>query len=84
MIYARARIIDVQTTGIDRDFSCWIERDECAIHGTRSGAFEIHAFAIVAAAVAGALEFIFGGLPFGSAAQVRAAGENYEHAIRFL
>ena len=38
-----------------------------AIHGPRCGPFEIHAFAVVTAAVAGTLEFVFAGFPIGRA-----------------
>ena len=54
----------------------------CAIHGPRRGPFEIDAFAVVAAAVARALELVFGGLPLRRAAQMGAARENHEDAVR--
>src|SRR5262249_39109177 len=44
-----------------------------AVHGSWCGTFEVHAFAIIAAAVAGTLEFVFASFPVRSAAEVRAA-----------
>ncbi len=52
-----------------------------AIHRTRSGSFKVDAFAVVTAAVAGALELVLAGFPIRSAAQVSAARVNDEHAI---
>src|SRR5262249_18423212 len=41
-----------------------------------------HALAVVAAAMAGAFELVFRGFPFRRAAQMGAASENREQAIR--
>src|SRR5258708_28037041 len=52
-----------------------------AIHRARCGAFEIDAFAVVAAAVTRALEFVFAGFPVRRAAEVRAARVDDENAV---
>src|SRR5271155_4808706 len=81
MVYAGARVVHVEPAGIYGNFSRGVEQHVGAVHGTRRGAFEIDAFAVVAAAVAGAFEFVFSGLPFRSAAKVRTASEDDEEAI---
>src|SRR5216684_336048 len=53
-----------------------------AIHGPRRGTFEVHTLAVVAAAVARALELVLAGFPIGCAAQMRAASVNDEHTAR--
>ena len=53
-----------------------------AVHRAWRRAFEVHTFAVITAAVAGALEFVFAGLPIGSAAQMRAARVDYKDAVR--
>src|SRR5258708_365132 len=53
-----------------------------AIHGPRRGPFEVDTFAVVAAAVARALELVLAGFPIGCAAQMGAAGVNDEHTTR--
>src|SRR5271169_3856866 len=83
MVHAGARVVHVEPAGIDGNFSRGVEQHVGAVHGTRRGPFEIDAFTVVAAAVAGALEFVFGGLPFRRTAEVRAAGEDHEEAIGF-
>src|ERR1700676_1754113 len=52
-----------------------------AIHGARRGALEVNAFAVVAAAVAGTLEFVFAGFPVGRAAQMSATREDDKDTI---
>ena len=52
-----------------------------AVHRTRRGPFEVNAFTVVAAAVAGALEFVLAGFPVGRATQMRAARVNDKHAV---
>src|SRR5437773_10831431 len=52
-----------------------------AIHGTRRRSFKVDAFAVVAAAVAGALERVFAGLPMRRAAGMRAASVDDKHAV---
>src|SRR5438445_9157814 len=54
----------------------------CAVHRTRRRAFEVNSFAVVAAAVAGAFEFVFAGFPIRRASQVRADGRDHEDAFR--
>src|SRR5712692_5662217 len=55
--------------------------DVRAIHRPRRRAFKIHAFTVVAAAVARALEFVFAGFPVGRAAEMRAARVDDENAV---
>src|SRR5690349_21486774 len=55
--------------------------DMRTIHGTRSRAFEIDAFRIVARAVARAFEFVLTGFPVRRAAEVRADRGNHENAL---
>src|SRR5580693_2780734 len=81
MVDAGAGIVHVEPAGVHRNFSRGVEHDVGAVHGTRRWTLEIDPFTVVAAAVAGALEFIFRGLPFGRAAKVRAAGVDHEQAI---
>src|SRR5271168_1719618 len=82
MIRSGAWIVHKQPAGIDDNFSCGIELNERTIHGARSGTFEIHALTVVSAAVARAFELVFRALPFRRAAEVSAAREDYENAIR--
>ena len=53
-----------------------------AIHRTRRWSFEVDSFAVVAAAVARTLEFVFAGLPVGRAAEMRAPCINHEQTVR--
>src|SRR6266849_173886 len=55
--------------------------DVRAVHRPRRRAFKIHAFTVVAAAVARALEFVFAGFPVGGAAEMRAARVDDEDAV---
>src|SRR5882724_6923092 len=55
-----------------------------AVHRTRCRPLEVHAFAVISAAMAGALELVLARLPVGRATQVRAAGVNHKNAIRGL
>src|ERR1700719_1985998 len=82
MIRAGARIVYIEPAGIDDDLPGGIELNERAIHGPWRGTLEIHAFAVVAAAVARAFELVFRCLPLRRAAQVSAAGEDYENTVR--
>jgi len=82
MVDAGARVVHEEPAGIHYDLSGGIERNIGAIHGARGWALEIYTLAVVTAAVARALEFIFRGLPFGRAAEMRATGEDDEEAIR--
>src|SRR5258705_11732860 len=52
-----------------------------AIHRARRGAFEVDAFAVIAAAVTRALEFVFAGFPVRRAAEMGAAGVDDENTI---
>src|SRR5437899_1785442 len=72
----------IEARSIHDNLAIWSQLDIRAVHGTRRGAFEVHAFAVIAAAVAGTLEFVFAGLPVRCAAKVRATCINNEHAIR--
>src|SRR5690349_3123383 len=53
-----------------------------AIHGPRRRALEIDSFAVVSAAVAWALKFVFTRLPIRSAAEMSAARVYHEEAVR--
>src|SRR6266849_5835439 len=55
--------------------------DVRAVHRARRRTFKIHAFTVVAAAVARALEFVFAGFPVGRAAEMRAARVDDEDAV---
>src|SRR5580765_7133928 len=72
----------IQLSYVHRNLSVRSKLDVCAVHRTGRGAFEVHALAVVSAAVARALEFILRRLPVGSATQMRAARIDYEQAIR--
>src|SRR5579863_1367553 len=52
------------------------------VHRSWSRTFEVDSFAVIAAAVAGALEFVLGWLPIGSAASMSAARVNNKKPIR--
>src|SRR5258708_31588005 len=52
-----------------------------AIHRARGWALEVDAFAVIAAAVTGALEFVFAGFPVRRAAEMGAARVDNENAI---
>src|SRR5712672_2279111 len=52
-----------------------------AIHRGRRGAFEVDAFAVIATAVTGALEFVFAGFPVRRATEMGAARIDNENAI---
>src|SRR5579863_8468501 len=71
----------IEARSVDHDLAIGRQRNIGAIHGARRGALEIDAFAVVAAAVARALEFIFAGFPVGSAAEMRAARVDDEDSI---
>ena len=51
------------------------------VHRARRGAFEVHAFAVIAAAVARTLELVFAGFPVRRAAKMRAAGINHKEPV---
>src|SRR5215467_2189106 len=72
----------VELRGVNQDLTVWRQLDVGAVHRTGSRAFEVHSFAVVAAAVAGALEFVFAGLPVRRAAQVGAACVDHKEAVR--
>src|SRR6201987_6314539 len=72
----------VQPRSIYDDLSIWRQFDLRAIHGARRRTFEVDALAVVAAAVAGTLEFIFAGLPVGRGTQMGTAGVDHEKTIR--
>src|SRR4029077_5647416 len=67
--------------GVDYDLAVGRQRHAGAVHGARRGALEIDAFAVIAAAVARALEFVFAGFPVGRATEMRAAGVDDENAV---
>src|ERR1041385_960202 len=72
----------IEARSIHDNLAIWSQLHICSVHGTRGGAFEVHAFAVIAAAVAGALEFVLAGFPVRCAAEVRATRVNNKDAIR--
>src|SRR5579859_4114500 len=70
-----------QARGVDNDLAVGGQFDVRAVHRPRCGAFEVHAFTVVAAAVARTLEFIFAGFPVRGAAEMGAARVDDEDAI---
>src|ERR1700680_454398 len=71
----------IEARSVDDDLSVGRQRHVGAIHGAWRRTFEIYAFAVVAAAVAGALEFVFAGFPVRSAAEMRAPRVDDEDAV---
>src|SRR5579872_4258168 len=84
VVYASRRIVHIKTAGIYDDLARGVRLDMRAVHGTRRRPFEVDGFGVIAAAVARALELIFARLPFRRAAEVGAAGENHEDAVRLF
>src|SRR5277367_6297533 len=72
----------VQLRGIHQNLPIRREFDMRAIHRPRRRPLEVNPFAVIAAAVAWTLEFIFAGLPVGRASQMGAARVDYEYAVR--
>src|SRR5712692_1032633 len=70
-----------KTRSVDNDLAVRRQLDVRAVHRTRRGALEVDAFAVVAAAVARTLEFVFAGFPIGRAAKMRAARVDDENAV---
>ena len=66
---------------IDHDLSFGIKFDVRSIHRARRGAFKVDAFAVVAAPVARAFEFVLAGLPIRRASEVRADGVDNKETI---
>lgn len=54
-------------TGVHDDLAIWSYLDVGTVHRSRSRTFEVNSLAVVAAAVARALEFVLRWLPIGSA-----------------
>src|ERR1044071_8005253 len=79
-----ALLARVEPICIDDDLAFGVEFDVGAIHGARGRAFEVDALAVVAAAVARALELVLARLPVGRAAEVRAARVDDEDAVGVL
>src|ERR1700730_5480783 len=71
----------IEARSVDDDLAVGRQRHVRTIHRARRGALEIYAFAVVAAAVAGALEFVFAGFPVRRAAEMRAARVDDENAV---
>src|SRR2546423_1991933 len=69
---------------VNDDLALGVEVDVGAIHRSRRGALEVDTLAVVAAAVARALELVLARLPVGRAAEVRAAREDDEQALGVL
>src|SRR6266404_9687168 len=71
----------IKARSVDNDLTVGRQFDVGAIHGARRGAFEVDAFAVIAAAVTRALEFVFAGFPVRRAAEMGAARVDDENAI---
>src|SRR6267378_1467912 len=71
----------IEPGGVHNNLAVWRELHVRAIHGTRRGSFKVDAFAVVTAAVAGALELVLAGLPIGRATEMSAAGVDDKDAI---
>src|SRR5580700_3040586 len=71
----------IKPGSIDNDLPIGSQFDLGAVHGTRSRAFEVDAFAVIAAAVAWALELVLARFPVRGAAQVGTPCVNHEHAV---
>src|ERR1700752_703580 len=71
----------VKLGDVDQDLAVGRKLDVSTIHGTRRRTFEVDAFAVVPAPMAGALELVLTGLPVGRASQVRAARIDHKQAI---
>src|SRR5260370_24262254 len=69
----------IKPGGIHDDLAIGSQFYMRAIHGPRRRPFEVDTFAVVAAAVARALELVFAGFPIGRTAQMCAASVNDEH-----
>src|SRR6185437_1290396 len=71
----------VQLRNIHQNLTVGRNRNIGSIHGTWRRSLKVDAFAVVAAAMAGAFEFVLGRLPVGSAAQMSAARVDHENAV---
>src|SRR6266404_3309429 len=71
----------IKARSVDNDLTVGRQFDVGAIHRARRRAFEVDAFAVIAAAVTRALEFVFAGLPVRCAAEMGAARVDNENAI---
>ena len=71
----------IEPRRIDNDLSIGREFNFGSVHGTRRRSFEVDALAVVTAAVARTLEFVFTGLPIRRAAEMRAAGVDYKNPV---
>src|SRR5580692_491251 len=71
----------IEPGGIDNDLPIGSQFDLGAVHRTRSRAFEVDAFAVIAAAVAWTLEFVLARFPVRSAAEVGTARVDHEHSV---
>src|SRR5215472_134906 len=87
----RPRIIEVallslgpliQARSVHDDLAIGGDLDVRAVHRARGRTFEVHPFAVIAAAVTGALELVFACFPVRGAAQVRAARVYNKDAVR--
>ena len=71
----------IEDTGINDYLSLSIQFEFGPIHGPWSGPFEIDPFAVIAAPMTGALEFVFARFPVGSTAQVSATRIDNEQTL---
>src|SRR5437867_3591800 len=72
----------IQNCRVDDDLTGGIELQAGPVHRPRRRPFKVDALAVVAAAVAGALELVLSRFPVGRATQVRTARVDYEEALR--
>src|SRR6266404_8085960 len=71
----------IKARSVDNDLTVGRQFDVGAIHRARRRAFEVDAFAVIAAAVTRALEFVFAGFPVRRAAEMSAARVDNETTI---
>jgi len=83
MVHTCARVVHKKPARIHHDLPRGIELQERAIHRTRRWPLEIHALAVIPAAVARTFELVLGRLPLGRATQMSATSENSELAVGF-
>src|SRR6266852_5305495 len=72
----------IKPGSIHDNLTVWSQFHVRAVHRARCRSLKVDTFAVVTAPVARTLKLIFAGLPIGRAAQMSAAGIDYEHTIR--
>src|SRR5579862_4502120 len=76
VVDSRPWIVHVQAAGVYDDLPCSVFLDVRAVHRPGRGPLEVHALAVITAAVARAFELVLARFPFRGAAQVGAAGKD--------